>query len=265
MPDTLPSINPDTDWRSFRAKLVNRTSNTTGDVWAHSLPHPEKGCLLLSHPIMFTHSQTYFYQAVILVWAHDETGSAGLILNAPTQHTVGSVHGAELLRPELSSCPLYLGGDVGRHTLHLLHGISGLQDSIEVLPGVHLGGFEGTQHALASGKHSAQDLKVFNRYCGWGPGQLEEEVKRGVWFPAAASKSVVLQQASLGSGGELWHAVMQLLGPEYADLSAAVRKSNLLLDEEGCDSATSSDQSHRNNSSTLDDPRQSDCRDGDGI
>lgn len=26
---------------------------------------------------------------------------------------------------------------------------------------------------------------------GWGPGQLAEEVKRGVWFPAAASSGFV--------------------------------------------------------------------------
>lgn len=197
----------------------------TDDVWAHPIILPEKGCLLLSHPIMFTNSQTYFFQSVILIWAHDDTGSAGVILNRPTQHHVGSVDGAEILQPELSSCPLYLGGDVGAHTLHLLHGNSGFRDSIEVIPGVHLGGFEGAKVAVSSGAQSPDDFKVLTRYCGWGPGQLEDEVKRGVWFAAAASRSVVLQQASLGRGGELWHAVMQLMGGEYGELSSAVSES----------------------------------------
>jgi hypothetical protein len=36
-------------------------------VWAHALPRPERGCLLLAHPMMFHSSQEYFYQAVILL------------------------------------------------------------------------------------------------------------------------------------------------------------------------------------------------------
>lgn len=109
--------------------------------------------------------------------------------------------------------------------MHLLHGNSGFRDSIEVIPGVHLGGFEGAKVAVSSGAQSPDDFKVLTRYCGWGPGQLEDEVKRGVWFAAAASRSVVLQQASLGRGGELWHAVMQLMGGEYGELSSAVSES----------------------------------------
>lgn len=52
-----------------------------GELWAHSLPGPEQGCLLVAHPLMFTTSQTYFFQSVILIFSHNESGSAGLILN----------------------------------------------------------------------------------------------------------------------------------------------------------------------------------------
>lgn len=30
--------------------------------WAHSIPQPETGCLLIAHPLMFTTSQQYFSQ-----------------------------------------------------------------------------------------------------------------------------------------------------------------------------------------------------------
>lgn len=33
-------------------------------------------------------------QAVILVFSHDEMGSAGLILNRPTEHRIGDIPGA---------------------------------------------------------------------------------------------------------------------------------------------------------------------------
>lgn len=76
-PLVLPT-GADMDWREFRARLVARTAppdpvakaksgggggggdegaNKVGagaaDVWAHSIPAPEKGCLLLAHPLMF--------------------------------------------------------------------------------------------------------------------------------------------------------------------------------------------------------------------
>ncbi len=31
-------------------------------LWAHSLNFPEKGCLLVAHPLMFTTQQMYFSQ-----------------------------------------------------------------------------------------------------------------------------------------------------------------------------------------------------------
>lgn len=35
--------------------------------WAHSIPSPEKGCLLLAHPLVFLGRQKYFHQAAILI------------------------------------------------------------------------------------------------------------------------------------------------------------------------------------------------------
>jgi hypothetical protein len=58
------------------------------------------------------------------------------------------------------------------------------------------------------------------RYAGWGPGQLESECKRGVWFPAAASADMVL--AGEHKGGDMWHAILRLMGGDYARLSSSV-------------------------------------------
>ena len=67
IPDTLPLATADSDWRAFRAKLVASSkasaaadeesasggvgsaaaAGTADAPWAHSLPGPEQGCLLL--------------------------------------------------------------------------------------------------------------------------------------------------------------------------------------------------------------------------
>ena len=46
--------------------------------------------------------------------------------------------GAASLQPEFNACQLHLGGDVGADEVHLLHGVAGLKDSVEVLPGVYV-------------------------------------------------------------------------------------------------------------------------------
>ena len=114
VPDAMPIAGADSDWREFRARLVAAsapggrlaTAFPGGDAdgapssWAHAIPAPEKGCLLLAHPALFQSSQHYFNKAVIFLFEHNKDGSAGLILNRPTVYNISAVGGAESLLPE---------------------------------------------------------------------------------------------------------------------------------------------------------------------
>ena len=64
VPDALPIAGPDTDWRAYRARLAaleagasSQASSSTKEFsdskWAHAVPVPETGCVLLAHPSMF--------------------------------------------------------------------------------------------------------------------------------------------------------------------------------------------------------------------
>lgn len=64
----------------------------------------------------------------------------------------------------------------------------------------------------------------FNRYAGWGPGQLEAECQAGVWFTAAASSSVILNSQNL-KGRDMWHAILDMMGGSYAGLSETLKAS----------------------------------------
>lgn len=249
LPDDLclPLAGADTDWREFRARLVASTAADRSDgpldsseeePWAHPLASPEQGCLLLASPLYFLDGQQYFRNAVILIFHHGPQGSAGLIVNRPTEYQLSEVTSSGL-GLEFNACRLYLGGDVGPSSAHVLHGVHGIQDSIQVLPGLYLGGFEGVKEALSQGVVAPEDLKILTRYCGWGPGQLESEIAKGVWYVAAASKHIPLRPALAGSGETLWHATMQLMGGEYAGLSLALNETlqtDLSLQSESPDS-----------------------------
>lgn len=224
MPDSLPTTGVDSDWRTFRAKLVAQERGTEQEQWAHPIPKPEKGALLLAHPMMFSDSQTYFYQAVILLLDHDENGSFGVILNRPSQYTLGELALTKNLS-EFDSCRLFAGGDVGDGTLQMVHTKEALEGAVEVVKGVHMGGIEAARQAVASGEAQPEEFRWFARYSGWGPGQLEDECRAGVWFTAAGSPDLVVHLPQESSGRDLWHHVLRLMGGDHALLSDKIKEA----------------------------------------
>lgn len=193
IPDFMPIVDSETDWRKFRAGLIAASSKKATEAgvkgpgkdlravmmefeedgeWAHHIKAVEPGCLLVAHPLLFSEKQTHFYHAVVLIFMHDERGTAGLILNNPTMHNIGGVAGAESLAPVFEDNTLYLGGDVGINTLHVLHPYGSIQDSREVVRGVHIGGLQDSVWYVEQGRAKPEDFKWFGRYCGWAPGQV---------------------------------------------------------------------------------------------
>lgn len=181
------------------------SSSSSPSLWAHPLGRPEKGCVLVAHPLLFTSTQTYFSRSVVFLIEHSDDGgdggsgggggggTAGLILNKPTTLTLSDVGGGvSSLLPEFADATLHLGGDVERSSLHVLHPVASLQGSLEVVSGVRVGGVDAAARAVRSGEADADDFKFYHGYCGWAPGQLEREFRSGVWFAAAASKEVIL-------------------------------------------------------------------------
>lgn len=212
-----------TDWRAFRAKLVKGANNSVVDPkpdgrWAHALVEPEKGCLLIAHPTAFGSRQTYFNQAVIFLFEHDVDGSAGFILNRPTSYALGQVPGFEKFKPEFTESPLYMGGDVGTNLIQVIHGVPGLQESKEVISGVYLGGPDAVNKSVKDGGTVPNDYRWFLGYCGWRPGQLEQEVAHGVWYLASSSRDVVTNQC-IRLEKPLWRQVLELMGGEYSLIS----------------------------------------------
>lgn len=157
--------------------------------------------------------------------AHDNAqGSYGVILNKPTEHRIAAINQESALPSELNSCTLYMGGEVHTDAVSIVHGVRG-PHTREVLPGVFIGGIEGLTTALNAGETTLQEIKVVLGLAGWGAGQLEDEVAQGAWIVAAASRHLVLSPSVVGSGEEMWHATLQIMGGDYAGLSAAMKET----------------------------------------
>lgn len=64
---------------------------------------------------------------------------------------------------------------------------------------MYLGGYDSACELVKGGEIESKDFKFFARYCGWGPGQLESECARGVWYPVAGPLSAHSVPGALGS------------------------------------------------------------------
>ena len=182
-------------------------------AWAHVIAKPEKGSLIVAATDDFVTSQQYFNQCVILLLEHSKDGSMGVILNRPTMYKMADVVNDE--NGPFSANALYFGGDVGDGTVSFLHGSPDVADAEEVSPGVFIGGFNDAGRLVKEGKKDPREFKFFARYCGWAPGQLEDECARGVWYPVACSRQIALKPV-IALPKPLWREVLELCGGELA-------------------------------------------------
>lgn len=179
VPDIIPSNPLDSDWRAFRAQLVAEyRSSEPQEEWAHALTSPELGCLLLAHPLMFTRQQTHFNLAVIFLFVHGKEGSAGLILNKPSNFRLGELATSKDAIEGFEENTLFLGGDVGDNSSHLVHRFGELDKATKVVDGVYINGFEAAQMAVLEGSRKPNDFNWYTQYCGWHPGQVKHFIQQ---------------------------------------------------------------------------------------
>ncbi|KAJ4820166.1 UPF0301 protein [Rhynchospora pubera] len=227
------------DWRSFRAKLVasehvlNHTSLTTplsaelvnqtlpppklSNKWAHSLHEPEKGCLLVATDKL--DGVHIFERTVILLLSMGPLSAMGVILNRPSLMSIKETRSVILdAASTFSSRPLFFGGPLEDGIFLVAPeendgdiGKSGVFE--EVMKGLYYGTKESVGCASEMVKRDMvgiQEFRFFDGYCGWATEKLREEVRAGFWRVVACSPSVI-GPASTEQGG-LWEEVLGLVG-----------------------------------------------------
>lgn len=200
-------------------------------MWAHATPlRPERGGLLLATPkTAAAMGGEEYCECVVLLVQHSAGGgggSMGLILNRPTGMVLGRRRGG--LPFEVSGAPpnmqavfsdnrVYCGGFVAQQVLHVLHGHA-LPRAVEVVPGVFVGGEAAAVDAATAGQLDPSGFKFYSGAVVWEAGDLEAQVKAGVWLTAAASRSLILKPC-LQLPTPLWTEVLMLMGGEAAQMA----------------------------------------------
>ncbi len=156
----------------------------------------------------------FFEQSVVLLLDVND-GALGVTLNKQTHTEVASVlaEWAELVTPPaflFSGGPLSPGGAVC---------LAQLANADEDPPGWgRVVGSTGllqmdTPIELVRGCYT--DLRIFAGYSGWGPGQLEDELAKGLWFRMAAREADVFGADPHG----LWRRLLRRRGGHVGLLS----------------------------------------------
>jgi len=165
------------------------------------------GTILLSEPFMMDPN---FKRAAVLLVDHGEDGSIGFVLNRESDVRID-----ELVEdfPEFDA-PVYVGGPVGRDTVHYLHRRGDLlEGSDPVVKGVWWGGdYERLKFLVRHELISPRDVRFFVGYSGWSEDQLEEEMEHGSWVTAKMDPNYLFKS----SPDTLWSQVMDHKGNAYS-------------------------------------------------
>ena len=138
---------------------------------------PKKGNLLVAEPSLT--GDVSFNRSVVLIAEHNHEGSVGFILNKPLDYTI-----CDLVSDITIPFQVFNGGPVEQDNLYFIHKVPELiENSIEISDGIFWGGnFEMTVELINSGTITEQDIRFFLGYSGWGPGQLESEIRTNSWL-----------------------------------------------------------------------------------
>ena len=157
--------------------------------------------LLIATPSM----PDYFQRTVILVVEHSDQGAFGLVLNRPSETTVGEAS------PELAEV---IGDD------QLLHVGGPVEPNAVTAVGDHHDPTAATK--LIAGSVGMVDLddppelhrlRVFVGYAGWAAGQLDGELEEEAWIVEDAHPDDPFRD------GDLWAEVLARKGGEFALLA----------------------------------------------
>jgi putative transcriptional regulator len=172
------------------------------------------GELLVATPLL---GDPNFRRTVVLVVEHEPgEGTLGVVLNRPTEVSVGQV-----LEPwtDLATGPsvVFTGGPVApTSALALALATSDAEPlgwrGIDAVPGmsrIGLVDLEAPPQVIAA---EISSLRVFAGYAGWGSGQLQAEIDEGAWYVLPGDPA----DPFMADPARLWQAVLRRQGGELA-------------------------------------------------
>jgi putative transcriptional regulator len=166
------------------------------------------GHLLVAGPALVDPN---FHRSVVLVGEHGEEGALGVILNRTSESTVDEAV-PELAALVEGSAPIHVGGPVQPSAIVVLaEFVEPERAETLVLEDIGFLPSEIDPDELGELRRA----RVFAGYAGWGPGQLDDELREGSWIVEPADPEDVFT----ADPGELWSEVLRRKGGPFGVLA----------------------------------------------
>jgi len=159
-----------------------------------------------------------FFQTVTYIFSHNETGAMGVVINRPLQLELGDVLKQMDLPTEIShvyNMPVYDGGPVQTDRGFVIHKPDTTwQSSIRISDDIGVTTSKDILEAISSGRGPEKALIALG-YAGWGPGQLEQEIRDNAWLTVPSGSDIIFDAPY----EQRWESAGALLGIRIQDLS----------------------------------------------
>lgn len=155
--------------------MMNSQEKTDRPDVENSIKKLSCGCLLIARNEL---KDPNFESTAVLICVYSSEGTYGLVLNRfshmPLSEIFDGFKGLDLKRE------IFIGGPVKQEEVQIVQVTdTPVEGAFEIYPGVFMGGkWDSIGQMIET---DPQTTRLFLGYSGWGPEQLEEEIKAGAW------------------------------------------------------------------------------------
>ena len=168
-----------------------------------------RGQLLIAGPSLVDPN---FWRTVVLVGEHSDEGALGVVLNRPSETSVGEAV------PELADLAgemgtVHVGGPVQSSAVVVLADFANPEEAGSlVLDSIGFLSTEVDPDSLGELRRA----RVYVGYAGWGPGQLDGELEEGSWIVEPA----LAEDVFTSDPDALWSTVLRRKGGPFSVLAS---------------------------------------------
>lgn len=174
-----------------------------------------KGHFLIAMPGL---NDPNFAGTVVCMCEHTAEGSFGLVINRILPNLTGKNLLDELkiqAVPQAEAAPIHYGGPVHLNEIFILHGPPlDWEGSLQVTPSLAMSNTRDVLEAIAAGI-GPERYQLTLGCSGWGPAQLESEVKENVWLSCPISEEIIFDLPA----DDRWREAVKQLGIDPALLT----------------------------------------------
>jgi putative transcriptional regulator len=161
----------------------------------------EEAMLLVAHPGF---RDLDYRQTVLLAAPAPNGGHVGVILNRPTRRSLSSLFPEHEPSKKVIE-PVYYGGPFSRGALVALvkAGATPGEGTVRLMKDLYMAFRVNTIDQVI--ETHPNDARYYVGYVGWRPGELKNEIDRGIWSVLSADREVVFRKDMEG----LWEELLQ--------------------------------------------------------